>query len=143
MMNPKVCWIETFPKGCYSWEEFGTAIVFAEDEPAALVAAAKWHGWCPEREPIHGVSRAPEFDSFAEAGEVPAEELLANSWILVCGYCGNQVEEEGTEVEDEETGEISWVLPVCIGVDAYCSQSCLDSLIERQQENKRKKEARS
>lgn len=131
----KVCWVETHADR-YDAEEHGTAIVFATTEARALVKARKWHNW-GKTEPVHGVRRAPEFDHYADAGEVPAEALLGAGWWLTCPTCGSQVEEEGKE--DDETGE--WIDPVYVGTEAYCSQSCLDSLIADQQENKRKKEA--
>lgn len=134
-MTKLVCWIETHEHH-HDAESHGTAIVFATTEARALVKARKWHGWGKD-EPVHGVRRAPEFDHCADAGEVSAEALLAAGWWMHCGNCGNRVEEEGRE--DDETGE--WIDPVCVGTDAYCSQSCLDSLVADQQENKRKKEA--
>jgi hypothetical protein len=79
--------------------------------------------------------RAPEFDSYAEAGKVPVLDLINAGWWFECVECSTMV---SADLEDEDGNELS---PVYVGGHVYCSQKCRDSFDnQRQAEAARKQE---
>lgn len=70
------------------------------------------------------VSRAPEFDQYAEQGKVPPMALLENGWWMECHNCGHQVMADGRDEEDDTPLEDV----VTVGQSIFCNQKCHDSL---------------
>lgn len=131
-MSGLVCWVEIHHHRDDAIK-IGTAVVFAATESDAMAAAAKYHGWNPETEPVHGVRRAPEFDAHAP-GPVPAEALLDAGWHIRCADCGRTLDSDS---EDEETGE-----PLALqfsGEDVFCSVDHYENLLEVQRRNREKR----
>lgn len=53
-------------------------------------------------EEVESCRRAPEFDAYAEAGDVPPLVMIEHGWWYECGYCGRQVSSEGYMDDDEQ-----------------------------------------
>lgn len=67
-------------------------ITFARDKRQALRdGASRWHSGEPE---YCEATRAPWADRFAESGEIPAKEMIANGWHLECYGCGARIDED-------------------------------------------------
>lgn len=141
--SPLVAWVETHWTGesYHDIQEYGTAIVYATNERRAEIKAARWHGWHPLMESVHGVKRAPEFDCDSP-GPVQAETLLGKGWSMTCFGCEKRVE-DGMDYDydtDEEFDEPSNTDgPIYDGEFVYCCSRCK---ADYEAEHKARKEAR-
>lgn len=77
--------------------------------------------------------RAPEFDQYAEIGEVPIQVLIGHGWRYKCFGCGTTVHKYS---EDDEGNELELYYPDDNRV--YCSLQCCSEEIERNNEQKRR-----
>jgi len=96
----------------------GNVVVFARTQLQARAKVARERGMALEEA---AVVRRPEFDAHAP-GPVPAEVLLANGWWLECGHCSHEIREGWCEdgcVDDDAP-----VRGVCVGTEAYCTETC-------------------
>ena len=75
-------------------------------------------------EAVDSCRRAPQFDSFAEQGFVPAEELIAAGWWFGCQGCFRKVSTD----EIAEDG----LLPIYLDHGVWCSNECRDRTHERE-----------
>ncbi|NRD30972.1 hypothetical protein HQQ92_03980 [Shewanella sp. DC2-4] len=65
------------------------------------------------------VTRCPEYDQYAEQGNVPYQVLLADGWCFTCYQCGNPI-----KAEDDEGNATDIEAVICIGEAFYCSKAC-------------------
>lgn len=68
-------------------------------------------------EEVESCRRSPEFDSYADAGQVPPLVAIQHGWWFECRHCGHKIE-DGHEGPDGEE-----LQPVADGQDVYCSQA--------------------
>lgn len=61
--------------------------------------------------------RSPEFDSYADAGQVPPLVAIQHGWWFECSHCGHKIS-DGYEGPDGEE-----LQPIADGRDVYCSQA--------------------
>lgn len=109
------------------WDD-GAVVVFAKSSAAARRMGANELN-C-EFESVDLCRRAPEFDTFADRGFVPAEELIAAGWRFECNGCSNwvstdtiAVDESGYEALDEDDNEIP-INPIYEDHGVWCSPEC-------------------
>ena len=112
-------------------EDIGSHVVLAEDEKgAAAEFEAVTNGYEPDL-----IKRAPEFDKYADAGDVPPSALLAAGWWMTCTNCEHHVGEEGCEQCSDEATEpdADECAPMPDPVvddktgNVFCSQQCADA----------------
>lgn len=86
-----------------------------------------------------GVScrRAPEFDTYADAGDVPPAALVEYGWWFECMQCSQKICNEPHD-DDGEPVELS---PVYKGTWVFCSQKCRDALHAEKAEQKARGES--
>ena len=99
-----------------------SVIVFAADEAEAQRKGAAELDLSIDDGEVYDCERRPEFDSFADRGFVPAEELIAAGWWFECLGCGHQVNSD-MEGEDED-GEPYPLNPVYEDHGVWCTPEC-------------------
>jgi hypothetical protein len=82
--------------------------------------------------------RAPEFDTYAEAGKVPDRVLVEHGWWFECMQCSKRIcdepyDDDGEPIELQPIyEERGWI---------FCSPKCRDSLYAEKAEQKARAEA--
>ena len=99
------------------------AWIVRDEQEGFAVVAFHHHGLAARRIGSHKLeldfedtecSRAPEFDQFAEAGEVPAKVLIEDGWWMECHECGTKITQDSDLSDLVEMG----------GFSVYCNSKC-------------------
>ena len=118
--------------------ESHAAIVFAKGGAEARRLGANELGidW----ESVESCTRCPEYDKYAEAGDVPKEVLIADGWWFECGHCGIRIDSDMDDVPMDDGLDHCEFQTVIRGNEIYCSHKCL-ALHDKRQRNKKAAES--
>jgi len=119
-------------------QENGAQLYFAETANQAKCHAANEEGI--EYIEVASCLRRPQYDQYAP-GPVPTKVLIEDGWFFECSGCNRRVEEDMSEIWDEDDEPVAVDGPVYRGNAVWCSTQCQQRDDEREAQRKRENQA--